>query len=266
LDVKDYIASGILETYVLGHCTPAEAREVERMIHEHQEIQGEVELIRNSLNAYGSAFDRQPPENLKEQIWQAIEADAIASESPVIPINRRDGQKRIASWAVAASFTLFILAGAMNVYLYSKWKSAEKQIAAIRSEKEYFANQFKVGQANLMAIRIELDFIQHPETRKVFMKGTEVHPQALATVFWNVKSREVYLKANSLPVVPSGKQYQLWAIVDGAPVNAGMIDSNEVQFQRMELFEKAQAFAITLEPSGGSTAPTLEDLFVIGNI
>ncbi len=42
-----------------------------------------------------------------------------------------------------------------------------------------------------------------------------------ATVYWNTVSKDVYVLQNSMPKAPSGKQYQLWAIVNGKPVDAG---------------------------------------------
>ena len=56
----------------------------------------------------------------------------------------------------------------------------------------------------------------------IALKGVEKHPEAKATVFWDQKTKEVYLNAESLPKAPEGMQYQLWAIADGKPVNAGM--------------------------------------------
>ncbi len=69
----------------------------------------------------------------------------------------------------------------------------------------------------------------------------------------------------NLPTPPTDKQYQLWALVDGKPVDAGMITDLE-DLQAMKEMPEAQAFAITLEPKGGSVNPTLEQLYVIGNV
>jgi hypothetical protein len=62
----------------------------------------------------------------------------------------------------------------------------------------------------------------------------------------------VYLSSVKLPVAPEGKQYQLWAIVDGKPVDAGLLDNPET-FEKMKSLGNAQAFAISLEAKGGST-------------
>jgi hypothetical protein len=50
-----------------------------------------------------------------------------------------------------------------------------------------------------------------------------------------------------LPAPALGKQYQLWAIVDGKPVDAGIISLQKeiYKIQKMKSFGSAQAFAIT---------------------
>jgi mannose-6-phosphate isomerase-like protein (cupin superfamily) len=50
--VKDYIASGILEMYVLGDISPQEKEEVERMALLHTEVAEEIEAIDLSLQQY----------------------------------------------------------------------------------------------------------------------------------------------------------------------------------------------------------------------
>jgi anti-sigma-K factor RskA len=64
--------------------------------------------------------------------------------------------------------------------------------------------------------------------------------------------------------VPTGKQYQLWAIVDGKPVDAGMIATKKgiYHIQKMKSFGSVQAFAITLEKAGGSPIPTMDEMIV----
>lgn len=266
MNVNDYISSGILETYVLGHCTPEEIKEVERLMVSNPEVKDEVDSIRVSLETYALAYTKNPPAGLKNKIWAQIEADKPKTAGRIIEMNAKPVSSGPAKWLVAASLILFGLTSCLNVYLYSKWKAAERQVAEIQTKNEYFASQFKVEQANFAALEKQLNFIQDPATKTIYMKGTGEHPQSLATIFWNAQSKEVFLKVNSLPQEPSGKQYQLWAIVEGKPVNAGMIDPSAGNFQKMENFSSAQAFAVTLEPAGGSAAPTMEQMYVIGNI
>lgn len=74
------------------------------------------------------------------------------------------------------------------------------------------------------------------------------------------------LTSAQLPQAPEGFQYQLWAIVDGAPVDAGLLEGLEDWQNMKDISGEAVAFAITLEPEGGSASPTMEEMVVIGNV
>ena len=71
-----------------------------------------------------------------------------------------------------------------------------------------------------------------------------------------------------MPVTDAEHQYQLWALVDGVPVDLGVFDAegNGIGFKDMKSIGKAQAFAVTLEPKGGSKNPTLDQMVVMGAI
>ena len=89
----------------------------------------------------------------------------------------------------------------------------------------------------------------------------------MATVYWNTESKDVYLLVNKLPKPVPDKQYQLWAIVDGKPVDAGIFDMREgISFVKLKTIPKAEAFAITLEKKGGSATPTMDAMYVMGKV
>ena len=86
---------------------------------------------------------------------------------------------------------------------------------------------------------------------------------SVATVYWSKKSAEVYLLVNSLPKPASDQQYQLWAIVDGKPVSAGVFDMNQADSMlKMTNMPTAQAFAVTLEKAGGSPVHRVRCMFL----
>ncbi|MEJ0083604.1 MAG: anti-sigma factor [Puia sp.] len=92
-------------------------------------------------------------------------------------------------------------------------------------------------------------------------------PSSLATVYWNTQSKDVYLLVNKLPAPVPDKQYQLWAIVDGKPVDAGVFEMAEgISFVKLKTIPKAEAFAITLEKKGGSTKPDMDAMYVMGKV
>jgi anti-sigma-K factor RskA len=105
--------------------------------------------------------------------------------------------------------------------------------------------------------------LRSEEYRKINLKQLPGGNPAVVELFWNTKTKEVYVGGMQLPEAPSGKQYQLWAIVNGNPVDAGVL--SEAQLQKMKTFEKAEAFAVTLEKEGGSPTPTMEAMVVMAN-
>ena len=58
------------------------------------------------------------------------------------------------------------------------------------------------------------------------MPGLEKSPESAVVALWNQQTNQVYLDVQNLPAAPAGKQYQLWGIVDGTPVDMGMLDQN----------------------------------------
>jgi anti-sigma-K factor RskA len=55
-------------------------------------------------------------------------------------------------------------------------------------------------------------------------------------------------------------------MVEGNPVDLGVFDMKEddAGMKRMKAIEGAEAFAVTLEPRGGSKSPTMDQLMVMG--
>ena len=105
-------------------------------------------------------------------------------------------------------------------------------------------------------------------TNVVQMEGTDLDKKSKTRVFYNPSLDQVALTVDYLPIPPKGKQYQLWAIVDGNPTDMGVLDSS--CFEDILLIDFAEqypaAFAITLEAEGGNPTPDLSQLYVIGNV
>jgi anti-sigma-K factor RskA len=114
-------------------------------------------------------------------------------------------------------------------------------------------------------LQSELALVKSPENKKIYLKAVDSTSISFANVYWNQKTSEVFIDANSLALPEASKQYQLWALVDGKPVDMGVFDLND-KVQKMKSIVTAQAFAITLEKKGGSPTPNLQALCVIGNV
>jgi hypothetical protein len=102
------------------------------------------------------------------------------------------------------------------------------------------------------------------------MGGLEVSPKSFATVYWDTSSHDVWLLANNLPAPQSEMQYQLWALLDGKPIDLGMLDYDLKQKKllvRMKNASGAQAFAVTLEKKDRPDVSTpAGEMYVMGKL
>src|SRR5262245_54144881 len=102
---------------------------------------------------------------------------------------------------------------------------------------------------------------------RVDLAGQVVAPQASARAFWS-QARGLVFTASNLPVLPSGRTYQLWIISGDTPVGAGLLKPGldggaHAVFAPPSGVTRAAAMAVTIEPDGGVPAPT-GDKFLVG--
>jgi anti-sigma-K factor RskA len=263
MDSKAFIESGILESYALGMCSADEIRQVESMCAKNAEVKAELESVQEAINGYAASHSKAPKAETRDKVLAEIAALEEAEQyiKPTISLytNRL---------AIAASLILLSLSLLGNLFFYNKWKAANNEVIALNTEKQQLADNMNANKVRYEVMEQDMAIVKNPMVVKVMMKGMEKSPESMAMVYWNKKSNEVYIELKSLPMPEKGKQYQLWAMVDGKPVDAGMITMSEgdTTLHKMKDFESAQAFAITLEKEGGVPSPTLSELYVMGAI
>ncbi len=274
MNSKEYISSGILESYILGHASPEEAGILECVMKNNAEVKEAFEEAQKTFEMLATVQAVTPPEDLKSKIWAKIQQEQpVEEQKPVIPLqnniqkidleenNRVVKSDKTSGWrnfAIAASL-LFLLSTGVNLYWMNSQSEIDKQLVKMKSDK-------KMNQVAMQNMQQKLDVFANPDMKKVVLAGVEKHPEAKATVLWDSASKDIYLSANSLPKAPEGMQYQLWAIADGKPVSAGMYTEDVDSRIAISNITNAQAFAITLEKKGGSEVPTMENMYVMGGV
>lgn len=276
MNVQDYIQSGIIESYVFGMANEQEAAELLQLSQQYPEIKQAIDSFEASLEQAAFANAVPPPANVKSKLFDALKdefAEPIkevntpvvsiqantSSTTPVISIGSR------LRYMAAASVILLVVSAALNLYLYNQYKNVNNSYLSLLKENNSITADNRVYQTKMLDLYNSMEVVSNPNMIKVPMPGVPGKEGNLTTVFWDKTTKDVYLLANKLPKAADGKQYQLWALVDGKPVDAGLLeDCNGVC--KLKNIPKAQAFAITLEDKGGSKDPHLDQLFVIGNV
>jgi len=249
VNVQEYISSGNIESYVLGLASAEERSEFESMCNQYPEILQARIAFEEALEKTAMQNSIAAPMDLKEKILSEIQTSAKVVSIP-FPI-RKNGFLKV---AIAAC--LILLAGSLywNISLYNKNKKTETDL--------------ELSQQTLAQMEADAKAIQQSSIRMARMDGTSISPQSFTTVYWDTTSHDVYLMINNLPKPASDQQYQLWALLDGKPIDMGMLEISEkpLQLYRMKNAQAAQAFAITLEKRGGSPKPSLDKMYVMGKL
>ena len=306
--IQEYIESGILEQYALGELSAAEQATVEAQVASSPEIGEELRQVQAALGFYAEAHAIVPPAGLRERVLGNVlaqiaaptpnrglraDVDAVAqattaattitaastaprtgpavAETVVRPMSSAPvptaAPAARSGWAMAASVALLLSLGG-NALLYSNWKNASSELVAMQNEKARFATTTQVVEKERNELRQENQVLRD-EFRDVALASTKTAPTARARVLFNAATHKVYVDVRSLPVLPAGKQYQLWALDKGKPVDAGVLTlatATGQGLQHMKDIVSAQTFAMTVEPNGGSISPTLSTMTVVGNI
>lgn len=252
MNLQEYISSGIIETYVLGLASEEERREFEQYCTQYPELVKARLAFEQELEANALASATPPPALVKQKIWAEIKP--VQPQAPVVKINQ--------FWKYAVAACLILLAGSLL------WNfSLQQQNKDIRQDLASMQQQLDNTRRSLAAMEADASVIQKPGMKMAALNGMEASPHALATIYWDTTSKDVYLMVNNLPHPPSDKQYQLWAILNGQPVDMGVLNmSNKpIQLYRMRNTQHAQAFAITLETMGGNPEPKGK-MYVMGKI
>lgn len=265
MDIKAYIESGVIESYVLGIADSKEAAALEQMIAQYPEIKQAVSAFEASLEKTALENAVQAPAHVKEKLFAGLQNE-FATEVPVAKVVQM--QPRSTNWlkyVAAASVILLISSSALNVYYFNQFNEVSNKYAALLNDKNGLEASLNIYKTKTLDIYNSMQLMSDPTMIKVSMPGVKGKEENLATVFWDKKTKDVYLLANKLPQTPSDKQYQLWAIVDGKPVDAGLLD-NCNGLCKLKNIPNAQMFAITLEKKGGSAIPTKEQMYVAGAV
>lgn len=264
MDIKKYIESGVLESYALGIATEAERYDVEQMAMKYPEIGAELEAIEIALGSYAQAETVDLPKGLGDSALAKIDE----LNSPTLPALA--GEKSSFS-SLGILFGLLSVAFAAGCfYFYNQSGELQANLNNTQAQLDSLQQDCADKDTYIQFLTTELGILKDTSTQTVYMKGVEAKdPNAIAAVHHNSRTQKTYLDIRSLPEPPSDKQYQLWAIVDGAPVDMGVFDlssTDNSSFIEVPFIANPQAFAVTLEDFGGKPTPNLQELYVIGNV
>jgi len=161
MNVKAYIESGVLETYVLGLASEAEVQELLRYKEEYPEVLQALTGLETDMERLASSMAVTPPPGIWQRVEKDIEGIARISEAKVVKTengqydqtsngsNRQqfievEGKSshirvhRAWRWVFAAVFILGKIFLICAIYFYLENRQAQEQILQLKTELKHF--------------------------------------------------------------------------------------------------------------------------------
>ena len=218
--------------YVLGALDESERREFEGYLAAHPELQVEVDELGSVADLLALApQEYEPSPELRRNLLSSIEDTSDAPPQwRARSRGRNFGPGGLAAATIAAAAVLAVVG-------LSLWN------ASLRDENEDLRGSLETRESH------ELQGSGPAED----VRGEVVE----------VGGGRAVLVAENLPPTPEGEVYETWLMHGGVPEPAGLFepgDGGDAAAPIEGSIEEAEAVAVTVEPSGGSPAPTSDIL------
>lgn len=235
-----------LALYALGALSGEEKISLEKHLQECPSCRRELEQLRGdaALLALTTAGPR-PPARSKSRLM-----DAIGKEPRTQPARTHLNWWAILGWTAAAVMLVFVI----GVTQHNKRLSSTIAELSSMVEKERISGDEARRIADIMHASDAMPYEILPVAMKTKMPAGKA-------IYSRDRSGLVFVASNLQPV-PAQKTYELWLIpMKGAPIPAGMFKPDShgmamVMNPPLPAGIEAKAFAITIEPEQGSSAPT----------
>lgn len=248
---QDEAAYALLPGYALGIATRDEARAVEALLARYPALADE-------LNAYRRLSERMavetPPVEPPAGAWERI-VGQLEDAAPVTP--ERGPLSRLYEVFVAPRLSLSPILAAVLLSVFvgvvGLLASEHARLRALHTQLEQAHVQQETALALMRARDVGWVRMNHPDD-----------PDSSPSFAWLVYSpddRAGVILASGFPAPEPEMTYQLWARNDAERVSLGLFDvgsdgSGAITFELPDDISRFTSMGITLEPQGGSSAPT----------
>jgi anti-sigma-K factor RskA len=181
--------------------------------------------VRSKVLAQVAATRQDPPTPIATE----TSVPSVSDTDAVVPFVRPTG-RRVPRWLLAAAAMVLVLGGIGIVFASRDRGTTEaEQVAAV---------------------------LARADARIITLKGEDRAPLKLV---WSPSRGEGALLADDLAAIDDSETYELWAIANGEPAQVALFRPDERGVVRSHFttdLRGADAVGVTVEPAGGSDAPT----------
>lgn len=248
--------------YAVGSLDRADRETLEAHLAEGCAIcEGEIRRLTGAATLLAVGLPaRRAPAALKARVMASVQADANAGRAATdqatpraddLRVERDRRRRAYASWGWAAAAALLAAVGVVE------WRASQDlrhQLADTRTQleglKRAAEEERRWAEVPMAPLALTVDLTPTPAAPAKLAARVTYDP---------VSRRAVVVCTNFL--APSGKDYQLWAILDSGPASLGVVHVDASGHSVIRLPDAGApgslaAFAVSLENQGGAPTPT----------
>jgi len=234
---------------------PRELRELQEHLGTCGECRRELESLRADTALLAlSATGPKPPQRSRQRLMEAIAAEPrhVVKPKPRFVLGRLQPR-----WLALAPIAVSVILAVISIGLM-------QETLRLRNKNEKLTAELADMRSKSQLAREVMDMINDPSLPRMTLVGVKTPPQPQVKTIYKPEKGHVLLLANNLAPLPDDKVYELWLIPQqGAPMPAGTFTPDAkggtMMMHAMETEGiQAKAFAVTVEPRGGSRSPTSE--------
>ncbi|SFD16337.1 anti-sigma factor [Algibacter pectinivorans] len=250
--INTFLSSGLLDKYLLGETTPAEAEMVESFIARYPEIENNYNMMQHNLEVVAKTHAVEAPKALLNSILDELD------DTPVVKLNSPKKHKTWFKLSIAASVAALIFAGSAT-YFYDQNQKLQNDSVVVDAEIEDLRSDIAKNNEMLDKVMRQLLKLNNPETEKYIIKGNERAKDLKTVAYINPKEKTSMIDVVSLPELPEEQCYQIWAELQGKMVSLGILDKADRKLRNIPYMEDALALSITIEPKDGNAVASTEN-------
>ena len=236
--LQSLIDSGLIEKYILGDSTIAEAIKVEHYISEYPEIEQEYDRLQNNLEIMALSQSEEAPNHILSCILEELE------EKPVMTLQA--AHHRTAWYSIAASFAAIGFA-VMSFLLYQKNITLAEENQVVVDEIFDLRNDIDSYNSKMDNVMFQFQKLNNPETEKYVLRGNSRAKDLKTVAYINSIDKTSMIDVVSLPKLPEEQQFQIWAELQDKMVSLGILDANDRKLTSIPYMEDALGLSITIE-------------------
>ncbi len=220
MTLQEIRVSGLLEQYAVGATSDEEDKIVLQAISDFPQLKEDLDSIHSILKSYNALDLIDPPQELKQKViygMSQIEPDRGVKRNIIHQKKSKDSKKPsqavIIPWIPILSTLVGLLAISTIGTIFFKngqVKKLDDKIVSLSNNLDQEKAKYQVAKASIDS----LSMLSDPNNALYSLKPSLRYSNTSMYIVKSVQDGRYYSKITSLPALPPGRKFKLWAITN----------------------------------------------------